>query len=89
MKVASYERRLLAGVDLGVGKVVIEAEFSDGPTGQQIAATLDARPGAKALSSGPGGRWKDIRLAYDWWAQRWDKRLGLMAKGDFGTINLQ
>ena len=89
VKVASYEKRLLAGVDLGVGKVVIEAEFTDGQTGQRVAATVDGRPGAKSVSGGPGGRWKEVTLAYDWWAQLWDKRLSLMKKGDFGTTNLQ
>jgi Protein of unknown function (DUF3313) len=89
LKVASWEHRLLAGVDLGVGKAVIEADFTDGQTGQRVAAAMDARPGAMALSGRPPSHWEDLTVAYNWWAQRWDKRLSLMQKGDFGTINLQ
>jgi hypothetical protein len=89
LKVASWDDRLLAGVDLGVGKAVIEADFTDGQTGQRVAAAMDARPGAMALSGNPPSHWEDLKAAYDWWAQQWDKRLSLMQKGDFGTINLQ
>lgn len=89
LKVASWEHRLLAGVDLGVGKAVIEADFTDGQSGQRVAAAMDARPGAMALSGRPPSHWEDLNVAYNWWAQRWDKRLSLMQKGDFGTINLQ
>ena len=89
LKVASWDKRLLAGVDLGVGKAVIEADFTDGQTGQRVAAAMDARPGAMALSGRPPAHWEDLKAAYDWWAQRWDKRLSLMKKGDFRTIYLQ
>ena len=57
LKVASWENRLLAGVDLGVGKVVIEADFTDSQTGQRAAATMDARPGAMALSGRLPSHW--------------------------------
>ena len=89
LKVATWDKRLLAGADLGVGKAVIEADFTDGQTGQRVAAAMDARPGAMALSGKPPAYWQDLEGAYDWWAQQWDKRLVLMQKGDFGTINLQ
>jgi hypothetical protein len=89
LKVASWDKRLLAGVDLGVGKGVIEADFTDGQTGKRVAAAMDARPGAMALSGRPPAHWEALTVAYDWWAQRWNKRLSLMKKGDFRTIYLQ
>jgi hypothetical protein len=71
-----------------VGEAVIEAEFSDGQTGQRVCAAMDARAGTKAIRTKFDSRWEDVKLAFDWWAQRIDKRLMLFKKGDFGTSTL-
>jgi len=88
LKVISFGKRLLTGTDLGVGMVEVEAEFTDGQTGQRVCAAMDARAGTKALRTKFDSRWGDVKLAFDWWARRIDKRLMLFKQGDFGTENL-
>ncbi len=88
LKVISFGKRLITGTDIGVGKVVIEAEALDGQTNQRVAAAVDARAGTKALRTKFNSTWGDVKLAFDWWAQRFDKRLTLFKQGDFGTANL-
>jgi len=86
LKVISFGKRLITGTDLGVGLVVVEAEATDGQTGQRVFAAMDARAGTKAIRTKFDSRWEDIKLAFDWWAQRTDKRLELFKQGDFSTI---
>ena len=88
VRVASYAERLVVGDDLGVGKVVIETEASDGETGQRVAAVVDARAGDKALPNKFGNTWNDVKLAFDWYAQRLDQRLMLLKQGKFNTSTL-
>ena len=88
LKVVSFGKRLITGTDIGVGAVYVEAEFLDGQTGQRVCAAMDARAGTKALRSKFNSTWGDVKLAFDWWAQRTDKRLVLFKQGDFGTSNL-
>lgn len=88
LKVFSTAKRLITGTDLGVGMVVIEAECLDGQTNHRVAAAMDARAGTKAIRSKFNSTWGDVKLAFDWWAKRFDKRLMLFKQGDFGTTNL-
>jgi hypothetical protein len=88
LKVVSFGKRLITGTDIGVGAVYIEAEFLDGQTGKRVAAAMDARAGTKALRTKFNNTWGDVKLAFDWWAQRFDKRLMRFKQGDFGTENL-
>jgi hypothetical protein len=88
LKVVSFGKRLITGTDIGVGVVYIEAEFLDGQSGQRIGAVMDARAGTKALRTKFNNTWSDVKLSFDWWAQRLDKRLTLFKQGDFGTSNL-
>ncbi len=88
LRVGSFGKRLVIGTDLGVGAVYIEAECLDGQTGKRVAAAMDARAGAKALPTRFNNTWGDVKLAFDWWAQRFDKRLTHFKQGDFGTSNL-
>jgi hypothetical protein len=88
LKVISFGKRLITGTDLGVGLVAVEAECLDGQTGQRVAAAMDARAGTKAIRTKFNNRWDDVKLAFDWWAQRFDKRLGLLKQGDFSAANL-
>jgi len=81
-------QRMITGTDIGVGKVVIEAELLDGQTNQRVCAAMDARAGTKALRTKFNSTWGDARLAFEWWGQRTDKRLMLFKQGDFGTANL-
>ncbi len=87
LKVLSFGKRLITGTDLGVGKVCIEAEALDGQTGQRVAAAMDARAGTKALRSKLNTRWGDMKLAFDYWAKRFDQRLTQFKAGDFGMGN--
>jgi len=89
LKVISFGKRLITGTDLGVGLVEVEAEVTDGQTGQRIFAAMDARAGTKAIRTKFDSRWEDIKLAFDWWAKRCDQRLMLFKQGDFGTANLK
>jgi hypothetical protein len=86
LKVISFGKRLITGTDIGVGAVYVEAEFLDGQTNQRICAAMDARAGTKALRTKFNNTWGDVKLAFDWWAQRIDKRLVLFKQGDFTTI---
>jgi hypothetical protein len=88
LKVVSFGKRLITGTDIGVGAVYVEAEFLDGQTGKRVAACMDARAGSKALRTKFNSTWGDVKLSFDWWAQRFDKRLMLFKQGDFGTANL-
>ena len=88
LKVISFGKRLITGTDLGVGYAVAEAELKDGETGQRVCAVMDARAGTKALRSKFNSTWGDAKLAFDWWAQRLDKRLVLFKTGDFSTAGL-
>ncbi|MCX6928182.1 MAG: DUF3313 domain-containing protein [Verrucomicrobia bacterium] len=88
LKVVSFGKRLITGTDIGVGMVVVEAEFLDGQSGQRVAAAMDARAGTKVLRTKFNSTWGDVKLSFDWWAQRMDKRLMLFKQSDFGTENL-
>ncbi len=86
--VVSYGKQLITGTGTGVGEVRIEAEFTDGATGQRVAAGVDARAGTKALRTKFDGTWGDAKLAFDWWSTRLNARLQLLQKGDFSTQEL-
>jgi hypothetical protein len=88
LKVVSFGKRLITGTDIGVGKVVVEAEFLDGQTNERVAAAVDARAGTKALRTKFNNSWNDVKLSFDWWAQRFDKRLARFKQGNFGTEDL-
>jgi hypothetical protein len=88
LKVVSFGKRLITGTDIGVGAVYVEAELLDGQTGKRIGAVMDARAGTKALRTKFNNTWSDVKLSFDWWAQRFDKHLMLFKQGDFGTANL-
>ena len=68
--------------------VRIEADITDGVTGQRVAAAVDERAGTKALRTKFDGTWGDFKLAMDWWAQRLNERLELLKKGDFSDKSL-
>jgi hypothetical protein len=88
LKVVSFGKRLITGTDIGVGAVYVEAEFLDGQSGQRICAAMDARAGTKALRTKFNSTWGDVKLSFDWWAQRFDKRLMLFKQGDFTAASL-
>ena len=88
LKVLSFGKRLITGTDIGVGAVYVEGEFLDGQTNQRVAAAMDARAGTKALRTKFNCTWGDVKLSFDWWAQRFGKRLTQFKQGDFGTANL-
>jgi hypothetical protein len=86
--VLSYGKQLITGTGTGVGAVRIEADFTDGQSGQRVAAVVDERAGTKALRTKFDGYWGDLKLAFDWWATRLNERLELLKKGDFSDKSL-
>lgn len=86
--VLSTGKRLITGTGSGVGVVNVEGELIDGASGKRVAAFVDSRAGTKALRTKFSGRWGDVKLAFDWWAERLDTRLQLFSRGDFGTESL-
>ncbi len=86
--VISYGKQMITGTGTGVGTVRVEADFTDGATGQRVAAAVDERAGSKALRTKFDGSWGDLKLAFDWWATRLNERLELLKKGDFSDKSL-
>ena len=84
----SYGKQAFTGTAAFVGKVRIEADFTDGVTGQRVAAVVDMRAGTKALRTKFDGTWGDLKLSSDWWANRLNERLQLLKKGDFSDKTL-
>jgi Protein of unknown function (DUF3313) len=86
--VISYAKRAITGTGTAVGVIYVEGNFTDGATGQRVAAVVDARAGTKALRTKFDGTWGDAKLAFDWWSQRLDARLELLKKGDYSIETL-
>jgi hypothetical protein len=86
--VMSYAKQAITGTGTFVGRANIEADFTDGVTGQRVAAVVDSRAGTKALRSKFNGSWGDVDLSFDWWANRLDLRLQLLKTGDYGNKDL-
>ena len=86
--VLSYAKQLITGTGTGVGDVRIEADFTDGQTGQRVAAAVDERAGTKAWRTKFDGTWGDAKLAFDWWSNRFVERMELLKKGDFSDKSL-
>jgi Protein of unknown function (DUF3313) len=84
----SYGKQAFTGTGSFVGKVRIEANFTDGVTGQRVAAVVDERAGTKALRTKFDGSWGDVKLSFDWWANRLDLRLKLLKTGDYTNKGL-
>jgi hypothetical protein len=75
LKVVSLGKRLVTGTDVAVGAVTIEAELLDGANNQRLAAVVDRRAGTKALRTKFNNTWGDVKINFDWWAQRLATRL--------------
>jgi hypothetical protein len=84
----SYAKQAFTGTGTFVGRVRIEANFTDGVTGQRVAAVVDERAGTKALRSKFDGSWGDVKLSADWWADRLNLRLHLLKTGDYSNKDL-
>jgi hypothetical protein len=63
------------GRGIGVGQVQLEMELLDGQTQKRLAAAVDRRCGTKALRTKFDGTWGDVKLAFEYWANRLDTRL--------------
>jgi hypothetical protein len=66
----SLVKRVIFGTGLGVGECQVEAEFTDGGTGQLVAEAMDRRAGTKALRTKFDGTFGDVKLCMDYWATR-------------------
>ncbi len=86
MAVISYGKKLITGTGTGVGYIRIEGNFTDGGTGQRVAAIVDARAGGKAWSTKFDGSWGDVKLSFDFWANRFVERFDSFRKGDFSDV---
>lgn len=61
--------------NLGTGEAGTEFEVLDSTTGERLAAGVDRRQGGKGVFR---GKWEDTKDAFDYWAQRFSKRLSEM-----------
>jgi hypothetical protein len=86
--IISYAKQAIAGTGTAVGVIYIEADFTDGASGQRVAAVIDARAGTKALRTKFDGTWGDAKLAFDWWAQRLAARFELLKRGNYSVASL-
>ena len=75
LKLVSLGKQALTGTGIGVGVVTVECELLDGQTQQRLVAAVDRRSGTTALRSKFDGSWGDIKLSFDWWANRLRTRL--------------
>jgi hypothetical protein len=57
-----------------VGAAGLEAELTDSVTRERLAAAVDRRVGTKTLR-GMFSNWSDVEQAFDYWAERFKKRL--------------
>jgi hypothetical protein len=71
----SLTKRVIFGTGLGVGEAQVEMELLDGQTKQRVAAAVDRRAGTKALRTKFDGSFGDVKLAFDYWAERLTTRL--------------
>lgn len=85
---AGFAKQPITGAGTGMGRVLVEADFRDGQTGQRVAAVVDARAGTRALRTKSSCTWGDVKLAFDWWAQRLEKRMELLKQGNFSAETL-
>jgi Protein of unknown function (DUF3313) len=81
--VISYGKQMITGTGTGVGEARIEAYFTDGGTGQRVAADVDARAGTKAWRTKFNGTWGDVKLCFDWWSGRFVTRFKMFQQGNF------
>ncbi len=72
---------MAAGSSVLVGKVGAEAEVTDSVSGVRLLAGLDERQGTKAIRGGIK-KWSDVKLAFDFWAERMQKRLATLSGRD-------
>ena len=66
----SLLKRVIFGTGLGVGECQVEAEFTDGGTGEIVAEAMDRRAGTKALRTKFDGTFGDVKLCMDYWSTR-------------------
>jgi hypothetical protein len=83
-----FAKQPITGTGAAVGLVMVEAGFMDGQTGRRVAAVVDARPGTKALRTKSNATWGEVKLAFDWWAQRLAARLHLLRQDNFSAETL-
>jgi hypothetical protein len=79
----SLVKRGIFGTGSGVGICQGEVELLDGGTGARVAAAVDRRAGTKAIRTKFDGRFGDVKLAMDYWAERLDERLMQFRQGKF------
>lgn len=72
---ANLLKTVVFGTGIGVGDVQVEAELLDGQTNQRLGAAVDRRAGTKALRTKFDGTWGDVKLAFQYWAQKLETRL--------------
>lgn len=85
---SSFASQPITGPSPGIKAVLVEADFTDGQTGRRVGAVVDARAGTRALRTKASCTWGDVKLAFDWWANRLALRLALFKQGKFSTDSL-
>lgn len=72
------------GKGIAVGDVQVEGELLDGVTNERLMAAVDRRVGTKALRTKFDGSWGDVKLAFEYWAERLETRLVEVRAGKSG-----
>ncbi len=75
------------GSGIGVGQVQVEAEMLDGQSNQRLWAAVDKRAGTKALRTKFDGTWGDVKLAFEFWAQKLETRLVELRAGKVASTD--
>ena len=70
----SGAKKLATGTNSFVGEASIEGKVTDSNTGERLAAMMDRRAGGKTLK-GSTKAWNDVEQAFQYWADKFLKRL--------------
>ena len=81
-RLLSGGKYLITGTNSFVGSATVEAEILDAQPGWgwRLMAAIDRRAGGKRLR-GVHDKWKDVKDAFKFWAEKLDKRLAELRQG--------
>jgi hypothetical protein len=71
----SSVKKVATGSHVGMGEAAFEAELLDSQTGEQLAAAVDARTGAKYRVDKSLSKWGQVKQVFSFWAEDLKNRL--------------
>ena len=71
----SSVKKAATGSHVGMGEAAFEAELLDSQTGEQLAATVDAKTGAKYRVDKSLSKWGQVKQVFSFWAEDLKNRL--------------